>query len=262
MAAMNTVEIDIARKQYPGRGDGSGLVALQDMRLSVGEGELVCVVGPSGCGKTTLLNIVSGLDGGFDGKVTVAGSAPGDGPPVGYMFQSPRLMPWLSVRDNVRLVQDGDGAGDGLADELLGRMGLGDFLDAYPGALSGGMQRRAALARAFVTEPRLLLLDEPFLSLDAPVANRLRMLLLDMWRSRPTTVIFITHDLREALFLADRIVFMSPSPGANVLDLPVEMDRPREAEGEEVEMVRLGLLKKYPQILAGLTAVEDGGVLE
>ncbi len=259
---MNTVEIDIARKAYPGHGDGDGLVALDGLRLAVGDGELVCVVGPSGCGKTTLLNIVGGLDRDFDGTVAVAGSTPGDGPPVGYMFQSPRLMPWLSVRDNVGLVL-AEGSGDpARGDELLRRMGLGEFLDAYPGALSGGMRRRAALARAFVTEPGLLLLDEPFLSLDSPVANRLRLLLLDLWQSRPTAVIFVTHDLREALFLADRVLFMSPRPGSIVLDLPIELPRPREADGEAVELLRLELLKKYPQILAGLAAAENSEAVE
>ena len=141
-------------------------------------------------------------------------------------------------------------------------MGLGEFLDAYPGSLSGGMRRRAALARAFVTEPGLLLLDEPFLSLDAPVANRLRLLLLDLWQSRPTAVIFVTHDLREALFLADRVLFMSPRPGNIVLDLPIELARPRQADGEAVELLRLDLLKKYPQILAGLAATENGETVE
>ena len=254
---MKTVEIDIARKLYRGRNGAAGLEALRGLKLSVAEGEFTCIVGPSGCGKTTLLNIVSGLDSDVEGEVSVAGHAPGEGPPVGYMFQSPRLMPWLSVRDNVALVLGEDAAA---ADELLRQVGLGDFMDAWPGALSGGMRRRVALVRAFVTGPELLLLDEPFLSLDAPVANRLRLLLLDIWQSRPTTVIFVTHDLREALFLADRVLFMSASPGRIVLDLPIDLERPREAEGEAVEMKRLELLKTYPDILAGLAAsTEEGG---
>ncbi len=255
---MNTVEVDIARKLYRGRDGGSDLLALRDLKLAVAQREFTCIVGPSGCGKTTLLNIVSGLDHDVEGAVRVAGHAPGEGPPVGYMFQSPRLMPWLSVRDNVALVL-GENADRAAADELLRQVGLGDFMDAWPGELSGGMRRRVALVRAFVTGPELLLLDEPFLSLDAPVANRLRLLLLDIWQSRPTTIIFVTHDLREALFLADRVLFMSPSPGRIVLDLPVGLERPREAEGEAVEMKRLELLKAYPDILAGLAVgVEEG----
>lgn len=255
---MNTVEVDIARKLYRGRDGNTDLLALRDLKLAVAQREFTCIVGPSGCGKTTLLNIVSGLDRDVEGEVRVAGHAPGEGPPVGYMFQSPRLMPWLSVRDNVALVL-GENADRAAADELLRQVGLGDFMDAWPGELSGGMRRRVALVRAFVTGPELLLLDEPFLSLDAPVANRLRLLLLDIWQSRPTTIIFVTHDLREALFLADRVLFMSPSPGRIVLDLPVGLERPREAEGEAVEMKRLELLKAYPDILAGLAVgVEEG----
>ncbi len=168
------------------------------------------------------------------------------------MFQSPRLMPWLSVRDNIRLVL-GDGRGDdALADHLLRQMGLEDFANACPRRLSGGMRRRLALARSFATRPPLLLLDEPFLSLDLPVANRLRQLLLELWRQQPTTVLFVTHDLREALYMADRVLFMSAVPGRIVLDLPVELPRPRVPEGETLETLRLRLLEKHPQLLAEL----------
>ncbi len=116
------------------------------------------------------------------------------------------------------------------------------------------MERRVALARAFVTGPRLLLLDEPFLSLDTPVANRLRRLLLDLCARRPTTVLFVTHDLREALYLADRVLFMSPGPGRIVLDLP----RPRQPEGADIEALRLELLDRHPKLLAGLAQTADG----
>jgi NitT/TauT family transport system ATP-binding protein len=268
MADVNALEIDIGRKAFARRNgrDGAGadeLVVLEDLRVSVPEGAFTCIVGPSGCGKTTLLNIVSGLDPEFRGAVRVDGLPPAAAPPPGYMFQSPRLMPWLSVRENVHLVQRQDGGGDGksLADRLLHEMGLGGFLDAYPGSLSGGMKRRVALARAFVTRPRLLLLDEPFLSLDAPVANRLRGLLLEIWRQRPTTVLFVTHDLREALYMADRVLFMSASPGRIVLDLPIALPRPRVPEGQEIEMLRLRLLEQHPELLAGL-AVAGEDVLE
>ncbi len=277
MAELNALEIDIGRKAFArpsgsGGADAGELVVLEDLRISVPEGAFTCIVGPSGCGKTTLLNIVSGLDPDFGGAVQVDGLPPAKAPPSGYMFQSPRLMPWLSVRENVRLVQrengaddedgGGDGDGDDLADRLLREMGLGGFLDAYPGSLSGGMRRRVALARAFVTRPRLLLLDEPFLSLDAPVANRLRGLLLDIWRQRPTTVLFVTHDLREALYMADRVLFMSASPGRIVLDLPIELPRPRLPEGQEIEMLRLRLLEQHPELLAGLAVAAENGLEE
>ncbi len=257
MAGVNALEIDIRRKAFAGRNGAGEFVVLADLRASIPMGEFTCIVGPSGCGKTTLLNIISGLDLDIGGTVLVAGEPPASARPVGYMFQSPRLMPWLSVRENVRLVLP-DGAPQGeLGEALLEEMGLGGFLDAFPGHLSGGMRRRVALARAFVTQPSLLLLDEPFLSLDAPIANRLRGLLLEIWRQRPTTVLFVTHDLREALYMADRVLFMSAAPGRIVLDLPIELPRPREPEGADIEALRLRLLEKYPQLLAGLTAMAE-----
>lgn len=252
---MNALDIDIARKTYPGRNGGPDLLVLDRLKATIPERAYVCIVGPSGCGKTTLLNIVSGLDTADEGGVRLLDGAAGTQPAIGYMFQSPRLMPWLTVRENVTLVlKHGDRA---VSDRLLTEMGLGEFLDAYPRTLSGGMQRRVALARAFAIEPRLLLLDEPFLSLDVPVANRLRALLLDLWQRHPTTVIFVTHDLREALYMADRVLFMSPRPGHIVLDLPVDLPRPRMPDGKDVEMLRLDLLDQYPQLLAGLTAPSD-----
>ena len=254
---MNALEIGITEKAYPGRPAGGEVVALAGLAFTVPEGEFTCIVGPSGCGKTTLLNIISGLDADVEGEVRVAGAAPADGPLTGYMFQAPRLMPWLTVRDNVRLVLGDDELADGRTETLLREMGLGDVMDAFPHRLSGGMLRRVALARAFVTGPRLLLLDEPFLSLDTPVANRLRRLLLDLCARHPTTVLFVTHDLREALYLADRVLFMSPGPGRIVLDLPVDLPRPRQPEGADIEALRLDLLDQHPRLLAGLAETAD-----
>ncbi len=251
---MNALDIDIAEKTFPRPAGSTPRAVLAGLRFAVGDGEFACIVGPSGCGKTTLLNVISGLDADAGGTVRVNGAAPGAGSVIGYMFQSPRLMPWLTVRHNVGLVLGDGDADDGRVEALLGEMGLGDFVNAYPNRLSGGMQRRVALARAFITEPRLLLLDEPFLSLDAPAANRLRRLLLELCERRPTTVLFVTHDLREALYLADRVLFMSAGPGRIVLDLPVDVAKPRDPDGEAVEALRLTLLKQHPKLLAGLTA--------
>ncbi len=158
----------------------------------------------------------------------------------------------MSVVDNVRLIANREARANGRAESLLSDMGLGKFLDAYPNRLSGGMQRRVALARAFVNEPPLLLLDEPFISLDAPVAERLRVQLLDQWRRHRATVLFVTHDLREALYLADRVLFMSPSPGTIVHDMVIDLPRPREFEGPALETLRLKLLADHPSLLAGL----------
>lgn len=256
-----TLDVQIRAKTYPLRTPGEDHVAVADLDFSVPEGQFTCIVGPSGCGKTTLLNIVSGLERDVDGAVTLNGK-PTDDALLGYMFQTPRLMPWLTVLENVRLVMDGPGNGEkgdeDLAHHLLEEMDLGDVMDAFPSRLSGGMVRRVALARAFVVKPRLLLMDEPFISLDEPVAKRLRELLLAIWNERPTTVLFVTHDLNEALFLADRILFMSPSPGRIVHDYTVPLARPRaKLASEEIQNLHQSLLKENPDLLTGLIGAEE-----
>ena len=253
---MSALDIEIIRKSYPRPGQAP-LEVLTDLHFKVEEGEFASVVGPSGCGKTTLLNLIGGLNSDVEGSVLVDGVAPEDGPMTGHMFQTPRLMPWLTGRDNIRLVEKDAASTGQRVDELLAEMGLAEFADTYPAHLSGGMRRRVALARAFLNEPGLLLLDEPFLSLDAPVANHLRRVLLELCGRRSSTVLFVTHDLREALYLADRVLFMSGGPGSIVLDLPVDMPRPRQPESEAVERMRINLLKDHPQLLAGLVKKND-----
>jgi NitT/TauT family transport system ATP-binding protein len=256
MAIIKMIQIDISSKNYRRDNQQSPLIVLSDIQFGVKSGEFCCVVGPSGCGKTTLLNLISGLDKEFEGLVAIDGGAPSAGPTPGYMFQSSRLMPWLTVRENVELVQVGDESESKVLD-LLREMGLEDFVDVYPRQLSGGMRRRVALARAIINEPPLLLLDEPFMSLDAPVANHLRKLLIEVCGRRSSTVLFVTHDLREALYLADRVLFVSSRPGRVVLDHVVDIPRPRVPEGESIEMSRLDLLKRHPQLLSGL--IESDG---
>lgn len=248
---MTIVHVDITSKTHRKNHQQSTFPVLSGIQFDIRPGEFCCIVGPSGCGKTTLLNLISGLDQHFEGSVTIDGGLPSAGPTPGYMFQSSRLMPWLTVRENVELVQAEGEAGSKVVD-LLREIGLEEFVDVYPSHLSGGMRRRVALARAIVTEPPLLLLDEPFSSLEAPIANRLRRLLLEVCEKRSSTVLFVTHDLREALYLADRILFVSSSPGKIVLDHIVNIPRPRIPEGEAIEMLRLELLKEYPHLLSGL----------
>ena len=243
---MSALDVAIARKTYR---KGSGVIALADLAFAVPAGQFLCIVGPSGCGKTTLLSIVAGLDRDFEGTVGRGADAR-----IGFVFQTPRLMPWLSARDNVRLALDPPPREEGRAEALLREMNLNSQLDSYPGHLSGGQQRRVALARAFVNEPELLLLDEPFTSLDAPTAQQLRDLLLALWQKQRPTVLFVTHDLREALSLGDRILFLSAGPGRVVLDLPVELARPRLPDGPAVEAARKRLLDLYPDLLRGLDA--------
>jgi NitT/TauT family transport system ATP-binding protein len=248
---MTALAVEIRRKVYRQPGSGSEHAALEGVAFTVPEGQFACVVGPSGCGKTTMLNIIGGLDRAFDGTVRFGQGGGGVRPRSAYVFQTPRLMPWLSVLDNVRLALK-DGTKSTEARDLLVEMGLEAALEGYPNRLSGGMQRRVALARAFVIEPTLLLLDEPFVSLDVPGADHLRGLLLELWQQRPTTVLFVTHDLREALQLADRILFMSASPGRVVLDFRVDLPRPRRADDPAIEALRRRLLAEHPDLLAGL----------
>jgi ABC-type nitrate/sulfonate/bicarbonate transport system ATPase subunit len=248
---MNALEVAIRRKAY--RRDGREVTALADLAFAVPAGQFACIVGPSGCGKTTLLSIVAGLDRAFEGSV--AGSAASGR--LGVVFQTPRLMPWLSVRENVRLALDPPPRQEGRAEELLCEMQLGAQLDAHPTQISGGQQRRVALARAFVRDPDLLLLDEPFQSLDAPTAQHLRELLLALWARRRPTILFVTHDLREALSLGDRVLFLSAGPARVVLDLPLDLPRPRSPESAAVEALRRRLLELYPDLLRGLAAASS-----
>lgn len=248
------LDIRIDEKRYPAGLTGHGRLALAGTAFCAAAGEFVCLVGPSGCGKSTLLNIVGGLDHDYRGTVHLDVADPAA--QVSYMFQTPRLMPWLTVLDNVRLVLDGSAAAEKRARELLTAVELGDVLHAYPKQLSGGMQRRVALARAFVIQPQLLLLDEPFVSLDLPVANRLRALLGEQWQTSRPTVLFVTHELREALALADRVLFLAPTPGRVVLELPVTLPRPRHVDDPAVLVLQQQLLDEHPELLSGVVTAE------
>ena len=242
------IRIAVDRKAF----ESPPAVALEGLAFTVDPGEFVAIVGPSGAGKSTLLNIVAGLDRRYEGNVTCTTDMNGTGDPrVAYVFQTPRLMPWLTALDNVRLVLAQEAASEEAARAILVEVGLQGFEDAYPGQLSGGMQRRVALARAFSVEPSLLLMDEPFASLDEPLAWRLRGGLHALWRRHRPTVLFVTHDLTEALSLADRVMFLTPRPGRVVWEQPVELSRPREGGDPRVERQRAELLERHPEILAG-----------
>ena len=208
------------------------LQALKGLDLEVGEGEFVAVLGPSGCGKSTLLKLVSGLLPVSSGRIEIFGR-PVTGPraDVGIVFQQPNLLPWKTVRDNVLVpvraqrlrVDDYRQA----ADELLASVGLSAFGDHLPNELSGGMQQRVGIARALVHDPKVLLMDEPFAALDALSRERISIEMQQVWMRAQKTVLFITHSIPEAVFLADRVVALSPRPGRKVLELVIPFERPR-----------------------------------
>lgn len=214
------LDIAVARKVH-GTGANARLV-LEDVRIALAEREIVALVGPSGCGKTTLLKIIGGLDPAYEGSVRWLGPDP---PRIGTIFQEPRLLPWRTVRQNLMLVEPPGGAA--AVDDLLHTLGLWPFRDSYPPQISLGMARRASIARAFAIEPDLVLLDEPFVSLDPAMAERGREVLLDAWRRRPTSALLVTHDLLDAAALADRVLMLSghPSHLVNVVTIEPELRR-------------------------------------
>jgi sulfonate transport system ATP-binding protein len=207
-----------------------GFAALGEIDLAVDRGEIVGIVGTSGCGKSTLLRIVGGLDAPSSGSVVLDNVAvEGPRPEVGLVFQEPRLMPWLTVRENVEfaLAKRPREQRRPLAEAALARVGLGMAADALPKQLSGGMAQRAAIARALVARPQVLLLDEPFSALDAFTRFGLQDHLLEIWRADQPTMLFVTHDIEEALVLSDRIVVMRARPGHIHAQYRLDLPRPR-----------------------------------
>jgi NitT/TauT family transport system ATP-binding protein len=220
------------------RRDGRRTVAFADVSLRVAAGELVCLLGPSGCGKSTLLRVLAGTLAPDAGAVLVGGR-PVLGPAAerGMLFQSPQLFPWLTTRGNVLfgpraqrsrgLDRREDDEIEADADSILETVGLANFADAYPHELSGGMRHRAAFARAIVTRPSLLLMDEPFGALDALTRMRMHTFLLEMWERYALTIVFVTHDIEEAIVLGDRVAIMGGSPGRITEVIDVGLERPR-----------------------------------
>ena len=238
---MSALQIDIAHKAFPNTGSAPGKVIFEQLRLEIGAGTFLCILGPSGCGKTTLLNLVAGLDSGFQGRIDWTGPAGSGAPKLGYVFQQPTLLPWRRVGENLRLVMSPEQIGRQLDETFLTAMGLQDYRNSYPKDLSLGMSRRVALARAFAVEPDLLLMDEPFVSLDEETAQGLRRLLMETGRRKPTTVLFVTHDSREALQLGQRIVILGGAPARIVKDQPVTLNDAERADPLAVEALRTKL---------------------
>lgn len=223
---------------------GSRTQALANLDLAVRPGEFVSIIGPSGCGKSTLLRLVGGLLEADRGEILVDGETPAAGRRAkhfGLVPQSPALLPWRTVRENVTLLPKlnrSNGRSRVHADEiddLLESVGLAPFADSLPAALSGGMQQRVALVRAFALRPPILLMDEPFAALDEITRSDMRFLLLDLWRDTRATVLFVTHSIEEAVLLSDRVLVLTSRPGRISADLKIELDRPRRHGLEDAD---------------------------
>jgi NitT/TauT family transport system ATP-binding protein len=233
LAQGGAIEIDQLRIRL---GEGSqAFDAVQDVSLSIAPGEFVCVLGPSGCGKSTLLGALAGHWTPSRGSIHVDGvPVAGPHPDRGLVFQQHTLFPWKKVLDNVAFGLKMQGIPRRerreRARELLGLVGLAGFEDRYPVQLSGGMQQRVEIARVLINHPRVMLMDEPFGALDAQTRLKMQELLLDVWARVNTTIVFITHDIDEALFLADRILVMSPRPGRIIDEIRLDFARPRHPD--------------------------------
>ena len=229
---MSKLLVEGVQRVFPGEGGRAPVQALQPVDLAVADNDFIAILGPSGCGKSTLLRIVAGLDQPTSGRVLLDGqpvSRPG--PDRGMVFQSYTLFPWLSVRENIcvglREKAMAVARQREISDYFIARVGLQGFEDHYPKQLSGGMQQRTALARALANDPKILLLDEPFGALDNQTRALMQELLLGIWETDRKTILFVTHDIEEAAFMANRVAVMSARPGRIKCDLPIGLAHPR-----------------------------------
>ena len=244
-------------KIYPST-DAAEVVALDDVSFDIADGEFVSLVGPSGCGKSTLLKIMAGLLPHSSGDIRIAGhTVTGPSRDVGMVFQSPVLLPWRTIFSNVMLPSETRPLPNvnyqKRADALLDMVGLGGFGTRYPHELSGGMQQRAAIVRALVQDPRILLMDEPFGALDAMTREQMNVEVLRIWQTYRKTVVFVTHSISESVFLSDRVFVMTPRPGA--LAAVIEIDLPRPRTLQVINSERFGTF--VGQIREMLHAKED-----
>lgn len=240
---MTDVTIEIHNKTH----HGAQTPTIKNFSLTLGAGEFVCLVGQSGCGKTTLLNSIAGLDANYVGDIRLSNTA--QSPKIGYVFQQPCLLPWRTVRENIELVFTSQTDYQKAHVEcLLDFMQLTAYAEAYPKQLSEGMRRRVSIIRAFAIDPNLLLMDEPFVSLDAPMAREVRLLLKNLWQQRPHTVLFVTHDLREAIALADKLVFLTSRPMRVLREIPVNIAHHLRQDAQCIDHFRAQLIENYPEL--------------
>ena len=244
-------KINIKNKSFINKHDKKKVEVLKNIKIEIQSNEFVCIVGPSGCGKTTLMNMIGGLIP-YDNDEEIEKNLTNDDT-FGYVFQTSRLLPWLTVKENIELVSKKDTNLEIQINHLLKEFDLLEFSNYFPKALSGGMRRRVSLVRALINKPKVLLMDEPFVSLDQPTAENLYKVLIDYWKKNPITVILITHNLKEALLLSDRILFFSKRPATIVHDYKVISNRGNlKMDNKEVNKEYENLNKKFPSILKGL----------
>lgn len=253
---MTTISLQSVSKTFRSRAYPDGLLALDRVNCAVADREFACLLGPSGCGKSTVLNLLGGLDQQYEGQVMINGSLlarDGVSHPirVGFVFQEPRLLPWLSVRRNIHFALQSVGIPRNewaeRTERWLERVGLGGFGDSHPHELSGGMQQRTAIARAFAVDPEVLLMDEPFSGLDEFTARSLREQLLELWRQTQKTVFFVTHNCFEAAYLADRILIFSPRPGKVIHNVEIDLPRPRDFESPKLFELSVEVMRLLPK---------------
>jgi len=239
-AGLRSQTLTIRRLNMVFHGDSGYLNVLEDVTFNIADGELVCILGPSGCGKTTLLKLIAGFMKPSGGSMEINGKAitrPGRDRCV--VFQEDALFPWLTVAENIAFGIKGLLPGKQVKAEVrryLEMVGLSAFKDYLPGEISGGMNQRVALARVLILKPQVLLMDEPFGALDAQTREDMQGLLLSLWKALSNTIVFVTHDLGEAILLADRILVMSQNPGRIQSEVPVDLPRPRKKESDEFHL--------------------------
>jgi len=243
---MGDLEIRNLSQSFP-REDGSILTVLDNLNFEVKDKEFVCILGSSGCGKTTLLRLIAGLDEAKSGQIILDGEEiHGTNPKVGFVFQEYSLFPWRTVIDNIAFGLEMKGMRKEeryrIADHYLQLVNLSQFRDSFPSELSGGMRQRVAVTRALALDPVLLLMDEPFGALDAQTRNALQQELLQIWEKTKKTIVFITHSVDEAVFLADRIIVLTPRPGRLCRIFPVDLPRPRDRTSATFAQVRRDVL--------------------
>ena len=229
---MSKLRIEGVAREFSGVRGGAPTKALEPIELAIADNDFITILGPSGCGKSTLLRIVAGLDRPSAGRVLLDGEAvAGPGADRGMVFQSYTLFPWLNVRENICFGLRERGIPDArqreIAASYIARVGLGGFENHYPKMLSGGMQQRTAIARALANEPKILLLDEPFGALDNQTRALMQELLLGIWEAERKTVLFVTHDIEEAIFMASRVVVMTARPGRIKSEVAIDLPHPR-----------------------------------